>query len=122
MKYDRHSDVLDRILEFVNTYVYSGKRKDAESLNEAFFDWLSSRQTPERPFFAFLNYIDAHDPYILPGAAHYRFGSPPASLADFLLLEKWEALDKRSLKERYTTLASVATTTASITSTHNSID
>jgi len=106
VKYDRRSDVLDRVLEFVNTHVFSGKRKDAESVNRAFFDWLSKRQTPERPFFAFLNYIDAHDPYILPGDAHYRFGSPPASLADFLLLEKWEALDKPSLDERYTTLAS----------------
>ena len=106
VKYDRGSGVLDRILEFVNTYVYSGKRKDAEKVNGAFFDWLSKRQKPERPFFAFLNYIDAHDPYILPGAAHYRFGRHPASLADFLLLEKWESLDKRSLDEPYRTLAS----------------
>ena len=40
VKYTRGSDVLDRVLDFVNTYVFSGKRKDAESVNEAFFDWL----------------------------------------------------------------------------------
>jgi len=37
------------------------KRKSAERLNADFLKWLGSRT--ERPFFAFLNYFDAHDPY-----------------------------------------------------------
>ena len=42
-------------------------RKHAGSLNREFLDWLSSNG--ERPFFAFLNYFDAHDPYLTPPGA-----------------------------------------------------
>ena len=35
-------------------------RKDAGSINRDFLDWLSHRQGSPRPFFAFLNYLDAH--------------------------------------------------------------
>jgi arylsulfatase A-like enzyme len=94
------------VLEFVNTYVFSGKRKDAESVNRSFMDWLARRPTSNRPFFAFLNYVDAHDPYILPGASDYRLGTRPETLPDFLLLENWESIDKLKLEQRYRTLAS----------------
>ena len=36
--------------------------KDAERLNADFLAWQSAH--PGRPFFAFLNYVDGHDPYI----------------------------------------------------------
>lgn len=39
-------------------------RKRADSINEEFTDWLS--EIGERPFFAFLNYFDGHDPYLPP--------------------------------------------------------
>jgi arylsulfatase A-like enzyme len=39
-------------------------RRNAERINEAFWFWFEGRA--ERPFFAFLNYIDAHDPYLAP--------------------------------------------------------
>ncbi len=45
-------------------------RKDAATVNREFFDWLSRRGGPDRPFFAFLNDFDAHGPYQLPGAGH----------------------------------------------------
>ena len=38
------------------------ERKTAAEVNRAFLQWLSSRE--QRPFFAFLNYFDVHDPYI----------------------------------------------------------
>jgi membrane-anchored protein YejM (alkaline phosphatase superfamily) len=41
-------------------------RKDAATVNREFFDWLSRRNRPDRPFFAFLNLCDAHWPYQLP--------------------------------------------------------
>ena len=41
-------------------------RKDAASINRAFLNWLADRREPDRPFFAFLNLLDAHDPYRLP--------------------------------------------------------
>ena len=41
-------------------------RKDAGAINREFLDWLSHRQDRRRPFFAFLNYFDAHAPYLPP--------------------------------------------------------
>jgi arylsulfatase A-like enzyme len=77
-------------------------RKDARSINRGFLDWLSHRREPRRPFFAFLNYFDAHSPYIPPENSTFRFGSAPLSEADFLLLnERWSAVDKLRLAPRY---------------------
>ncbi|MBK7925225.1 MAG: sulfatase [Gemmatimonadetes bacterium] len=39
-------------------------RKHAAVVNAEFLDWQAT--TGERPFFAFLNYFDAHDPYLPP--------------------------------------------------------
>jgi arylsulfatase A-like enzyme len=36
-------------------------RKQARHVNQEFLHWLD--KDPERPFFAFLNYMDAHEPY-----------------------------------------------------------
>jgi len=36
-------------------------RKDVDRINRDFLAWLDGR--PDRPFFAFLNYFDAHEPY-----------------------------------------------------------
>src|SRR5262249_2614557 len=48
-------------------------RKDAGSINRAFLDWLAHRPEPGRPFCAFLNYFDAHSPYLPPEGAGFRF-------------------------------------------------
>jgi arylsulfatase A-like enzyme len=37
-------------------------RRRAEEINRSFLDWLDQR--PQSTFFAFLNYFDAHDPYL----------------------------------------------------------
>jgi len=50
-------------------------RKVAAVINREFLDWLRGRTQPERPFFAFLNYFDAHHPYRLPRLAIHRFGA-----------------------------------------------
>jgi arylsulfatase A-like enzyme len=39
-------------------------RKLAKRVNDELFGWLDRRQ--DRPFFAFLNYFDAHEPYLPP--------------------------------------------------------
>jgi arylsulfatase A-like enzyme len=49
-------------------YLY---RKSAATINRDALAWLSS--TPDRPFFLFLNYFDAHSPYVLPPDADARF-------------------------------------------------
>jgi arylsulfatase A-like enzyme len=47
-------------------------RKHASVLNREFFNWLSRNES--RPFFAFLNYFDAHEPYLPPAPFDTRFG------------------------------------------------
>jgi arylsulfatase A-like enzyme len=76
---------------------------DAGSINREFLDWLSRRREPTRPFFAFLNYLDAHSAYLLPRGASYRFGRPPTA-ADVQLFDDWPYLDKRKLSPYYVAL------------------
>ena len=47
--------------------------KNAETLNNDFLEWVSSRN-PDRPFFAFLNYFDAHEPLLPPAPFDGQFG------------------------------------------------
>ena len=46
-----------------------------ELANEAFADFLAGAD-PERPFFAFLNYMEAHEPLVPPRALRARFLAP----------------------------------------------
>jgi arylsulfatase A-like enzyme len=48
-------------------------RKPAEEVNREFLSWLSEERRPA-PFFAFLNYYDAHEPYKPPEPYRSRFG------------------------------------------------
>ena len=51
---------------------------------------------PRRPFFAFLNYVDAHAPYLLPPGAPHRFGPAPMTEAEMrFLAEGWTEADQR---------------------------
>jgi arylsulfatase A-like enzyme len=77
---------------------------DAGSINREFLDWLSRRREPARPFFAFLNYFDAHIPYLLPQGTPYRFGRPPVLEADVRALLDWSVHDKPSLPPYYVNL------------------
>lgn len=70
-------------------------RKDAKQINREFLAWLS--RNGSRPFFAFLNFFDAHDPYLLPPGAVPRFRSEPLSNADLTLLRDWLQRDRASL-------------------------
>jgi arylsulfatase A-like enzyme len=80
-------------------------RKGARTVNREFLAWLARRPEPERPFLAFLNYFDAHAPYILPSGTAYRFGLPPGTPVDFQVLEGWGELDKLRLPGQFRTLA-----------------
>lgn len=48
-------------------------RVTAHDLNDRFLDWLSTKGAA--PFFAFLNYFDAHEPYLPPPPLDRAFGS-----------------------------------------------
>ena len=56
----------DPVPELVKRWFFADARKDASSINRAFLDWLARRPEETRPFFVFLNYMDAHAPYKLP--------------------------------------------------------
>lgn len=49
-------------------------RKTAARINADLLEWLAEERA--RPFFAFLNYYDAHEPYLPPPPFDTRFGSP----------------------------------------------
>jgi arylsulfatase A-like enzyme len=72
-------------------------RKGAAEVNRELLGWLSNRTQPERPFFAFLNYFDAHYPYRLePGRLH-RFGVAPTDSFHRILIQQWWDIDKTTL-------------------------
>ena len=48
-------------------------RRQAASINRRLLSWLDG--TGHRPFFAFVNYFEAHAPYVSPSAFAARFGS-----------------------------------------------
>lgn len=49
-------------------------RKDARVVDGEFLHWLD--RVPGGPFFAFLNYMDAHEPYLPPAEFTSRFSAP----------------------------------------------
>jgi arylsulfatase A-like enzyme len=102
----QHWRVVDEFESFLQHFVFSGDRKDAAEVNREFFGWLSKRPQPARPFFAFLNYMDAHVAYFPSGPPGFVFGTTPADPADFRVLQDWEQLDKPPLDDRLKRLAS----------------
>jgi arylsulfatase A-like enzyme len=64
-------------------------RKETAVVNREFLDWLSGRRQPERPFFAFLNFFEAHFPYELPEKGIHRFGDKPRTVRETTLLRDW---------------------------------
>jgi arylsulfatase A-like enzyme len=67
--------------------------RGAAGINDAFWRWMSRRR-PDRPFFAFLNFFDAHDPYIPPQGYESRFGIPPKTPEDYQFLIDIVRVDK----------------------------
>lgn len=59
--------------------------RDARGLTDRFLGWLDDRPA-DRPFYAFLNYFDAHSPYIAPADFAGRLGITPQSRDDQKLL------------------------------------
>jgi arylsulfatase A-like enzyme len=61
--------------------------KTAERINADLLRWLDAN--PGRRFFAFLNYMDAHDPYALPPGVAPRFGDPSPTAEDAETIRTW---------------------------------
>ena len=60
-----------RILRYLRGGSPYTARKDASMINRDALSWLSGREG--RPFFVFLNYYDAHGPYVPPAGTPPRF-------------------------------------------------
>jgi arylsulfatase A-like enzyme len=93
--------VQDRLL----AWILARDRISARAINQKFLGWLARRPEPGRPFFAFLNYFDAHAPYVPPTVAGHRFGIRPRSFADAQILDGWRDLNKHELPPYYQILA-----------------
>ena len=79
--------------------------KDAATVDRSFLAWLSWQRTRDRPFFAFLNYNDAHSPYEVPDRSVPAFGLRPVSYVDRLTLKSWDTLDKTKLSQYHVQMA-----------------
>ncbi|MFI5455378.1 MAG: sulfatase [Isosphaerales bacterium] len=80
--------------------LFNNDRKEAEVINREFLDWLSRRRHPERPFFAFLNFFDAHYPYQLSETGIHRFGAKPRNNREMDLIDDWLQLARRGPSEQ----------------------
>ncbi|MBI4589069.1 MAG: sulfatase [Candidatus Rokubacteria bacterium] len=75
-------------------------RKSAAQLNEDFLRWLP--HTERRPFFVFLNYFDAHDPYLPPEPFATMFGPPrPARDPTLLPERRWTPPEMQAEMDAY---------------------
>jgi len=73
-------------------WLFKDDRKSAAAVNREFLDWLSTRRQLERPYFAFLNFFDAHAPYQLPRAGVHRFTDKPPDVREQNFIQDWAAL------------------------------
>jgi arylsulfatase A-like enzyme len=74
--------------------------KRAADVDREFLEWLSWQRARGRPFFAFLNYNEAHTPYEVPDDSLQGFGARPTSWHERLVMQKWNTLDKSKLSVR----------------------
>ncbi len=79
--------------------------KNAANVDRSFLDWLTRQRTRDRPFFAFLNYNDAHSPYEVPDRSTPAFGLRPISYVDRLILKSWDTLDKTKVSIAHVQMA-----------------
>ena len=98
--------LLQTVQDFLGPQADVLTRRDAESVNRGFLAWLDHRRDPGRPFFAFLNYLDAHVPYKLPAGASPRFGKKPQTRDELrIIYDDWSLIDKLQLQKQFITLA-----------------
>jgi arylsulfatase A-like enzyme len=79
--------------------LFAQNRKAAAVVNAEFLAWIRDREQPDRPFFAFLNYYDAHHPYQPAPAGIHRFGRGPASDRELAVIRDWAELVKQAPSE-----------------------
>jgi arylsulfatase A-like enzyme len=100
------SGVLHTTQEWLRPFFNYSIRRDARSINRAYLNWLDRRRIPERPFFVFLNYLDAHAPYKAPSNDTRRFGRKPQTEEEmWIIYDQWTPFDKLVIPRHYLTMA-----------------
>ena len=94
---------VDRLLRSL-----AAERKGAGVVNRELLDWLANRPQAERPYFAFLNFYDAHYPYELPPGRLHRFGGEPTEKDQRYLIQEWDELDKTKVSAAGVAFATAA--------------
>ncbi len=80
------------------------ERKDAATINAEVKAWLKHRPK-DRPFFAFLNYYDAHDPYLTPEEEGQHASRHDRSTAELEILRDWHRKSRGGVREEHARLA-----------------
>ena len=70
-----------RLVDFPSMKWIRGQSRDAAAVNGAFLDWLARTGPTGRPFFAFLNYMDAHEPFLAARRRGRPFRPPACNIA-----------------------------------------
>jgi arylsulfatase A-like enzyme len=91
-------NILDRD-DFYEAKWTRSQSRNASGINDAFLDWLHRRQK-DRPFFAFLNYFDAHEPYMPAPEYAGRFGIRPRTPRDHQFLLDYGTTGSKSFQVR----------------------
>ncbi len=73
--------------------------REASAIDDAFLAWVDHRRT-DRPFFAFLNFFDAHDSFIPPPRFEGRFGIRPRTERDHWVIRDYVGIDKTEISVR----------------------
>lgn len=81
------------------------RRKDAGRINAAFLGWLDREGGGDRPFFAFLNYFDAHGPFVPPADFHRPFGRPAADAEEEAMIREWDVRSRAGVTDAQLELA-----------------
>ena len=87
-----NNPMLRRAIGFYDSF----GRKSADRLNADLLSWLSDH--PQRPFFAYLNYYDAHEPYLPPSPFDTLFG--PDTLRNKTLIRQKGARDAHRINKK----------------------
>jgi arylsulfatase A-like enzyme len=88
--------------------LFRANRIEAWMVDDLFLDWLSSRRaagSSARPFFAFLNYADAHAPYRISRKGLHRFGARPRNDFEMDLIKNWSTMNKQQLSAQELAMA-----------------
>jgi arylsulfatase A-like enzyme len=99
------SGFLNRTQAWLRSIFRYATRKDARTISDRFLNWLDHRQQPGRPFFVFLNYLDAHAPYKVPPGESRRFGRKPQTDEElWVIYDEWDTLEKLLIKKPLLTM------------------